>query len=136
MQKAIRKLTTLTVCMIFLFLMSACGNGSEDTYAGDWHLSRVENINAEEPENIESFTAEEYGARDWAITINEDGTAVFRMPQNGYDMKAAMHWTVENDTITFSFDNHDLYDFDLLGKVENKELVLNIIDFFNLIYVR
>ena len=122
------------IISILLILLFMVGCSADNALYGQWHLDRVEAIADNDGSNSPSFSAREYGAADWGIIVNKDGTASFEMPVSGRDNSVPMHWTEEEGQLLFSFDDNELYDFDLTGSLKNGELVIDMLEVFRLYY--
>ena len=120
--------------MLILLFMCGCSSGNGDVLYGDWQLDRVEAIADSDIVNTASLSAREYGAENWAITVNEDGTAYFRIPVSGKDSSIPMHWTQEEGRLVFVFEDNELYDFDLSGSIKDGELVIDMLEVYRLYY--
>ncbi|MBR3228015.1 MAG: hypothetical protein IKF68_05675 [Erysipelotrichaceae bacterium] len=128
-RSAIRLLISMIIILLFM-----CGCSKGNALYGDWQLDRVEAIADSDGSDTASLSAREYGAENWAITVNEDGTAYFRIPVSGRDSSIPMHWTDDDGQLLFVFDDNELYDFDLSGALDKGELVIDMLDVFRLYY--
>ena len=84
--KDLMKKTVLTLCILMMFVLSACTNNSEASLSGVYR-----------PVSITSGSGDEYEIEDEELHIEEDGKGYFLL----HDTKYEIRWSFENGRFHF-----------------------------------